>query len=78
MNIVSNRCNDVKRMESRRGSPGLRSTKQRLVIENGFFFGYTSLLILIFEIYLSLMEIVEKITYDYQVRPKATLRVPDL
>jgi hypothetical protein len=46
MNIVSNRCNDVK----------------WLVIENRFFFLYTSLLILIFETYLSLIEIAEKIT----------------
>jgi hypothetical protein len=43
MNIVSNRCNDVKRS----------------VIENRFFFGYTSLLILIFQIYLSLIEIAD-------------------
>jgi hypothetical protein len=50
MNIVSNRCNDVK----------------SLVIENRLFFGYTSLLILIFETYLSLMEIEKKITSDYQ------------
>jgi hypothetical protein len=63
MNIVSNRCNDVK----------------WLVIENELFFVYTSLLILIFEIYLSLIEIEKTIISDYYTTALmclATIRYP--